>query len=541
MFAVLHIADFALYAVLRTERASRDNSAGPAGPEPSRREQGRKAALFANTGKKSLVLATTPTARAAGVERGMTAPQAVARCPTLLIRAPNLAAEIEARAALLAVAFTLSPAIEATAPGISTIDLRGSVREKFTPAAHAAIAELARLALPATAGLARTPLLALYAARATPFNPSGALNLSRAPAGKSPASAPTERTIQITSTMAGEESSLRFIASPDEKNFLAPLPLAFADPSLELAGVFANWGLRTLGDLTALPRDDIVRRFGAEGLAVWQRAAGGDPRPLRPVIPPQTFSATMEFEDPIETLDPLLFLLRRFLDRLSLELITSQHVAAEIELTLRLEDETRHARDFRLPEPTADPEILFRALHTHLASLQTAASIIAVDLRLTPTRPLVRQQGLFETGLRDPHGFAETLARVSALVGADRLGTPQLEDTHRPDAVRLTPPAAVIPPLASPPLHPVLSTPLRRFRPPLPARLEFMEGRPTFLWTERLRGEIAFRSLVWPSSGEWWQNDRAWSRLEWDIALAGGGLYRLLRVDGAWFIEGEYD
>ena len=491
------------------------------------------------------MLATTPAARAAGVEFGMTAPQAVARCPSLIIRAPKADAEAEARAALHAVAFTLSPAIEDTAPGICTADLRGSTRQQFEPAAHAAVAELARLALPATAGLARTPLLALYAARAcgrSGFRSDPSAVTSAFAVSESPAPYLANAPGQVEDlTCSANRPVVLLITHDSEKSFLAPLPLASADPSAELAGVFANWGLCTLGDLTALPRDDIVRRFGAEGLALWQRAAGGDTRPLRPVVPPQTFSAAMEFEDPIETLEPLLFILRRFLDRLSLELTHSQHVAAEIELALRLEDDTRHARSFRLPEPTADPEILFRALHTHLESLHTAASIIAVELRLLPTRPLVRQQGLFDTGLRDPHGFAETLARVVALVGSDRVGTPHLEETHRPDAVKLAPPDAVIPPLAPPAIHPPLSAPLRRFRPPLPARLEFTEGRPTFLWTERMAGEISFRSVAWPSSGDWWQADRAWSRLEWDIALAGGGLYRLLRADGAWFIDGEYD
>ena len=123
----------------------------------------------------------------------------------------------------------------------------------------------------------------------------------------------------------------------------------------------------------------------------------------------------MPFEQEIETLEPLLFILRRFLDRLTLELRAAQHVAAEMEFSLRLEDDTHHTRSFRLPEPTADADILFRTLHTHLESLQTAASICALELRLTPTRPLVRQQGLFETGLRDPHGFAETLARAQEL------------------------------------------------------------------------------------------------------------------------------
>src|SRR5882672_1166123 len=199
MFAVFHIADFALHAVLRTEPGAGE----------------RPAALFDGGRKKSLLLAANSAARAAGVELGMTAPQAVARCAMLLIRAPQPDAEAEAHAALLAVAFTLSPSVEDTAPGVCTIDLRGADREKSAAAARAAVAEFARLGLPATAGLARTPLLALYAARAA---------------------APV-------------------LLLGDEAAFLAPLPLASADPPPGLAGVLASWGLRTLGDLTALPRD----------------------------------------------------------------------------------------------------------------------------------------------------------------------------------------------------------------------------------------------------------------------------------------------
>lgn len=485
MFAVLHVSAFALHAVLRTEST----------------DHRRPAALFSDRGKKSTVLALTSAALAAGVAPGQTAPQAVARCPALLIREPSAAAETEARAALLAVAFTLSPSIEDTAPGVCTADLRGSTRETFLAASRVALAQLAALGLPATVGLARTPLLALYAARAT--------------------------------------DSLRLI--DDEHDFLAPLPLATAEPSPELANVLAHWGLRTLGDLTALPRDEIVRRFGTEGLALWQRASGGSFRPLRPVIPAQEFSAEMEFEHEVETLEPLLFILRRFLDRLALELTSAQFVAAELALTLRLEDGPAHARPFRLPEPTADPEILFRALHTHLESLHTTTAIVAVALRLTPARPLVRQPGLFDTGLRDPHGFAETLARISVIVGADRVGTPQPADTHRPDTFTLVAPAPLIPAPAAAPLHPPLSAPLRRFRPPLRVELSHTDDGKTYLWSDRLQGEISFESAAYLADGEWWQNDRVWSRVEIDIALADGGLYRLLRIGDEYFLEGEYD
>lgn len=523
MFAVLHIADFALHAVLRTEQGV----------------AGKPAALFSGTSKKSVVLAANPAARAVGVEPGMSAPQAVARCPGLVIRSPRVDVETDARAALLAIGFTLSPLIEDTAPGICTVDVSKRSREKLASSVQRARRELSALGLPATAGIARTPLLALYAARAAcTSEPEETYSQDRVSESAAPyadsVGGKGRRTTNRTSP------SEVFVVT-DEKDFLTPLPLAAADPSPALAAILHSWGLRTLGDLLALPRDEIVRRFGTEGLALWNRAAGGAPRPLNPVVLPQTFSVALDFEEPVETLEPLLFLLRRFIDRLTLELRVSQHVAVELTLTLRLENDTAYARSFRLPEPTCDAEILFRALHTHLESLTTAASIIAVALQLTPARPQVRQQGLFETGLRDPHGFAETLARVSALVGADRIGTPRLQDTHRPDAVKLEPTPAVIPAAAEPSLHVPLGLPLRRFRPPLPARLEFTEDRPTYLWTEHIRGEISSHTNAWPSSGEWWQNDRAWSRTEWDIALAEGGLYRLLQIGEAWFVEGEYD
>lgn len=520
MFAVLHIADFPLHTVLRNE------------PDAAR----RPAALFTGTGKKSVVIAANPAARAVGVELGMTAPQSVARCPSLVIRAPNADAEAEARAVLLAVGFTLSPSIEDTAPGLCTIDLRGSIHGQFEPAARAAVTELARLGLPATAGLARTPLLALYAARA--ISRHRALDRAR---NRNCSGIPITSTSKITSTIEDTNAPVLLITPATEKNFLAPLPLSAADPSPELAAILSTWGLRTIGDLTSLPRDDIVRRFGAAGLALWQRAVGGAARPIHPVVPPQTFTAALEFEHEIETLEPLLFILRRFLDRLALELLAAQLVAAEIELTLRLANETEHARGFRLPEPTADAEILFRALHTHLESLHTDATIAAVQLRLVPTRPLVRQQGLFETGLRDPQGFAETLARISVLVGSDRVGTPQLESTHRPDAIKLVAPLPVLPPSAALPVHPSIGAPLRRFRPPLPARLEFASGCPTHLWTETVCGEIVAQSPAYPSSGDWWQHEREWMRSESDIMLAGGGLYRLLLANNVYFIEGEYD
>src|SRR5688572_22310981 len=204
MFAVLHISDFALHAVIRTEQSVAD----------------KPAALFSGTSKKSVVLAANPAARRLGVELGMSAPQAVARCPTLVIRSPRSAAEADARAALLAIGFTLSPSIEDTAPGICTIDVSKRPPEKVAASVQSAALELRGLGLPATAGLARTPLLALYAARADRADPADAD--SRHLLGESRAAYSSAADQRSPASFGASVPSEVCIVS-DEKTFLASL------------------------------------------------------------------------------------------------------------------------------------------------------------------------------------------------------------------------------------------------------------------------------------------------------------------------------
>lgn len=523
VFAVLHVADFALQAILRTT------------PELAH----QPVALLANERKRAVVVALTPTARAHGVEPGLTAPQAQARCASLRLLTPQPAAEAEARAALLAAAWTLSPLIEATAPGVATADVNALPAARREPALRDALARLDALGLPASAGLASTPLLALYAARAVGTEGAAHGHGHGGGGRRGRCGEPHETACGFK----GEQLGARICVVTDPRGFLAPLPIETAEPPEEVADILAAWGLRTLGDLVALPKSDIVRRLGPAGLALWERAAGETTRPLDPVTPPRTFDAAMELENPIETLEPLLFLLRRFLDRLTLELRAAGLVAAALQLVLPLDDGREHTRAFRLPEPTSDPEILFRALHSHLETVHTTSPVVGVRLVLEPARPLARQHGLFDTGLRDPHGFAETLARTVALMGSGRVGTPRCADTHRPDAVTLLPPAPVIPPAA--PLEPLppLGLALRRFRPPLPARVELSGGTatPAYVFTDTIHGPVAQVRGPWRGSGDWWQPDAAWEREEWDIALAGGGLYRVARTSDGWWLEGEYD
>ena len=484
MFAVLRVPSFPLQAVLRAEP-------GLAG----------QAVVLSQTDEPT-VASCTEAAHLSGIRPGQSLPQAAARCPAMIVRPPQAALEREAEATLLAAAFAVVPQVELTSPGTCTLDLGGLPELRRAPALRAALAELTAAGLEASAAFAATPLLALYAAcQARPHE-------------------------VIAGTREG----------------LAALPLAVAGPTPDQADILRQWGIKTLGQLTALKKADVTHRLGRAGLNLWERAHGGLVRPLQLKTLPQEFVACQDCEHEFETLEPLLFLFRRFVDRLAAEL-RNAHVAAQaLELTLALADDTRHDHLIRLPEPVTDPEILFRALHTYLETVRTSAAIAGVHLRIQPERSLVRQRGLFDGGLRDPHGFADTLARVMALVGSERVGTPVSTNTHRPDSFQLAPPSPALASLPQGFIHPPRGLPLRRYRPARTATVELKDNQPAFIWTPTVRGSVTAALGPWQTSGDWWEQARGWQREEWDVELEGGGLYRLARVPlQGWFVEGEYD
>ena len=91
-------------------------------------------------------------------------------------------------------------------------------------------------------------------------------------------------------------------------------------------------------------------------------------------------------------------------------------------------------------------------------------------------------------------------------------------------------------------------TALRRFRLPVPARVQVQEGRPVRITTDRRGvngGPVVHAAGPWRTSGEWWNDSagRAWDRDEWDVVIADGTVYRIYvaRDIGQWFLEGIVD
>jgi protein ImuB len=323
---------------------------------------------------------------------------------------------------------------------------------------------------------------------------------------------------------------------------------------------FARWGIRTCGDLAALVRADIQTRMGPVGVRLHQAACGEDVVPLVPVDEPRVFADRVVLEWPIEGLEPLAFVLARQCDRLSDALERADRGAVVIHTVLTLVTRDTHARSLSLPAPLRDARVLRTLILLDLESHPPSAGIDVVEIRLDVTPGRILQGSLLSLAVPTPEDLSTLLARLGALMGEARIGAPVRLDSHDARQIALVPfqiPVSPPAPQNPAPSHPVtqhpasstavVSSSLRRFRLPLAARVTVEHGTPVrvYLSTRDLRGgAVVTCAGPWRSSGGWWTAGRAaWDRDEWDVELADGVTYRLVRLrgSGAWEIEGVFD
>jgi protein ImuB len=369
------------------------------------------------------------------------------------------------------------------------------------------------------------------------------------------------------------------VVTADEFAALAPLPLQRlqqhvaallgttifgrdrATPADDDFAVLRRWGLKTLGEFAALPASDLSARMGQRGLALQRLARGVDPGPLVPDPGVPRFIERMELEWPIDALEPLSFVLARLLEPLSSALERAGRAAAAVHLQLRLVDRTTHERVLQLPAAIRDSRVLRTLLLLDLESHAPPAAVDVVIVEVDPAPGRVIQYSLLERALPSAETLATLMARLGALVGESRCGSPHLPDTHRPDAfemIRFNPtanaqrrtPNAERPAPAFAQEQNALrrgKPSIRRFRPPVAVRVTVERGRPAHLAIDRRGmpgGHIVQAAGPWRWSGAWWDVERTpWDRDEWDVELADGGLCRLFhdRRTSVWFLDGIFD
>ena len=489
--------------------------------EPALRQQ--PLAVVTGAPPATRVVEANVRARTEGVRPGLSDADAIVRCPPLVRRPASVEAEAAARHALLDACLTVSPRLEDAAAGIVHVDLGGLGR------LFGDDAEIGRR-------LRRQ-------ARAVGLEARVGIAASRAAAAVATRIGPT----------------VHVLPPGLERAALAAVPLSTLEWPEALAATFAGWGLTTLGDLAALPRQGVGARLGRAGLAAHDLAAGIDRAPFRAWTPPPFWEEAQGLEWEIATLPALVPVLQRVLDRLCARLAAARLVVDALEMRLALASGGHHTRSVVLAAPLGDPAPILALLALEIEAHPPGAAVIGVALsgRVVPHRAAPR--GLWQPPAPAPRDLAAVLTRLALLVGSANVGAPVVVDSHRPDNYTLAPfdggePADAAPPeraraddegmtagsAAEPSAGPLA---LRRLRPPRRVEVDTHDGRPIRVRdTLGLDAAVATCAGPWRLSGQWWDT-HAWARDEWDIELSDTTVWRLAhdRLTNDWFLDALYD
>ncbi len=409
------------------------------------------------------------------------------------------------QADLLAVAQQFSPIVEQTAPDTVVIPV-GGLRKLIGPP-HQIASEIARRAsrfhLTGNIGIAANPDTAILASR--------------------------------------NRQGVTIIPKGDESKYIGDFRIDTLPIEPETCEVLDRWGIRTLGDFSALPDDGIHERLGPAAVYLLQLSRGTADRPLKPLGSTIPYEERFELEYPLDLLESLLFILGRLVNELCGRLNRHTMSTPEMRLKLDLEGAPPNERTWQLPFATRDAKALLKLLQLDLEAHPPGAPVLAVTFALTPVDPRIVQHGLFVPQAPEPEKLELTLQKIRGMTGVANAGSPELLDTHRPNAWRMG--AVKSQEVVSSQLSVVSSRlAFRHFTPALKARVELREQKPARVFAEKVYGNVLQSAGPWRTSGDWWR-DTAWDRDEWDISLNDGGLYRIYldRPVARWFVEGAYD
>lgn len=472
----------------------------------------------------------------------------------------------ETHAALVSLARGSSPRVEVMREGLVVVDASGMTRlfggaREFAAQVHR---QAGQQGLAASVAVAPTRTVAMALAAGRP----GVAVVSGGHEAEAMAPLPLEILALVDESFDSEprRGATRREASASRHYRLAPAPgpdrrrekgLTPADAS----GVrtLQRWGVHTLGALAALPAAAVFERLGDTGLR-WQRLARGeDLRPLMNGTDDVRFEQHLALEWPIDGLEPLAFVLARLLDPLCGDLERRDRGAVVVHTWLKLVDRTVHHRALELPAPMRDAKVLRTLILLDLESHPPSAGIDEVRVAAEPAPGRIVRGSLLARPLPSPDQISTLLARLAALVGQQRCGSPVVPDTHRPGAfamTRFSPEHAQSTGQATPetvrtvPQNPRSTSAgpaavFRRLRAPVAIGVSIERGRPSRVRTPlpgMQSGSVLVCAGPWRSSGDWW-DPSAWDHDEWDVVLADGQTCRLHRdrVSDRWFVDGIWD
>ncbi len=326
----------------------------------------------------------------------------------------------------------------------------------------------------------------------------------------------------------------------EERAFVAPFPLALLAFDAATLQRLRLLGIRTLGELAALPHGPFVRRFGAAAAYLHACARGIDETPLVPRARALRIDRTLFGEGSAEREEQLLFALRTLVSRVTDDLAYAGMRCGLLRLSLECEDGESLELPTALAQATAQPATIFDLLRTRLEGLTLRSPVAGLRLGAERLEAGGSALSLFAHADPDPEAVAIALARIEAALGPHAARRAELTEGHRYEARFRYAPFLLEPPTrpgeraGTPAQRPACTLGLRLIE-PRALEVRLARGRPAFVGTQ----------AVLDIAGPWRTGERWWAqpldRDEYDALLADGSLVRIACERGVWILRGLYD
>ncbi|HSI91853.1 MAG TPA: DNA polymerase Y family protein [Jiangellaceae bacterium] len=474
------------------------------------------------------VTACTAAAREAGVRRGQRLRDAQRRCAGLAVHDEDLDAQARLFEQVAVVVESMCPRVEVIRPGLLAVPARGPARYYGSEqaAADAVRAAVVAAGFECAVGVADGSFAASLAAREPP---AGVVVPAGAAAG-----------------------------------FLAAHPVAVLDRP-ELASLLVRLGIRTLGELAALPGRDVLARFGDDGALAHRLARGLEARPPATRPPGEDLAAVLSFDPPLGA-EPVVFAAKSAADQLHDNLAARGLACVRVEIEVATEDGrswTRRWRHDGLLSATAVAE----RVRWQLDAWQTTSpgspdALIGgvTRLRLAPDQLVAdggRQLALWGQNPADD-AVERAVTRIQVMLGHAGVTRPVLSGGRspgeqvvkvpwgdRPEAVadaaqpwpgRVPAPApAVVPPEPQP-----VSVTDAAGRPVAVSGRSAVSASPADLAVDGSVLPITGWTGPWPALEQWWDTSTARRMARFQVTTDDGRAWLLLVEHGRWLVEACY-
>jgi protein ImuB len=324
----------------------------------------------------------------------------------------------------------------------------------------------------------------------------------------------------------------------DAAAFVAPMPLDVLPIDRAICERLHLLGIRTLGDLAALPHGPFVRRFGAQSARWHGLARGIDEVPLVPRPRRARIERALFGEGSAACEEALLFALRTLVARAVDDLVALGKRACEIVLSLECENGDVHDITVGVAHPTARETMLFDLIRAHLEGVRLQAAVEGLRLRIERMEGGANPLGLFSADGPDAEALSLALARLEAALGEGSVLRARVVEGYRPERRAIYERFSQLDIACERALPGLAKMQLRLFPEPQLLDVVVKNGVPRFAGTPP-QG-VRDCAGPWRIAEEWWSNSPL-TRDDYDVMLDDGSLYRIAFRDDGWLLLGVYD